>query len=166
MSVMNQAMKSFLFFVVICGAVVFSRSASALDQGDFYAHAGVGRAINKLGAYLVSGEVGYVYSDTFGIGADIDQRLASSLSDPISSATQGALLARWILEPVELAVGFGEAFVNNRIGTNDTQSFFSISTCYLKAITPSLSAKLELRGDFPFEAKGLVTLGLGARLAF
>ncbi len=131
-----------------------SQQTFAADATDYYLHAqgGVDLSSKTLSGGFI---YGYYPWDEFGLGFSYDQSKSYSAL---------GIDTRWSIEPFEVYMIFNEAFWSEKGG--HWYTMFQLGTNYLFALSPSLSAYLQIKGIFPEQRTRSLLLGLGIRSLF
>lgn len=137
-------------------SLLLSWAARAGDQGDVYAFAVVGQHL-RTGNGQGTVALGYCPWNDWGLGIVWDQ---------ISSNYNSTLEGRFFFEPFETAVGAGVAARRDKFSDFKYHPLFTASAAYLSALTSSIALKLETKGQFIWEDKGSLFLGLGLRVLY
>jgi hypothetical protein len=153
-----------LFLVI---PAFLASTAKAADRDDVYAVGYVGSRIDADHRIQAGATVGYLLFDSVGFGILVDQSFPRSKSDLNRGTLQVGVEGRWFLEPVEVAGAVGVSQTLRTGGNYEGAPFLMISANYLWALTPSLAARAELRGQFLLDGTSSgVFSGIGIRILF
>jgi hypothetical protein len=158
-------MKRLLFFCFALATLVpaFARAA---DRDDVYAEFSLGTSLNMSGRQRLNGIIGYLFRDDLGVGVGFEQLYSSNLKTADKAAIRGLMEFRWFQEPFEFSGDVGLANRQYRDASTKMQVSLGVTTAYLFALTPSLSAKADFSFLFIEEPRVIFSGALGARVLF
>lgn len=138
----------------------------AADRDDLYVEMVGATSMNVSGRHRFGAVVGYLPRDDIGLGFSIDNLFSQDLETRDKSAVRGSVELRWFQEPFEFSGDIGIMRRSFRDSTSQALATVGVTTAYLVALTPSLSAKADFSFLFLDDPRVLFSGGAGFRVLF